>query len=436
MDIKLVNLKGTKDYLPEEQYLRNKIRFTLEEVFKSYGFRPLETPILCFMDVLSSKYAGGAEILKEIYHLSDQGQRELALRYDLTVPFARVIGMNPHLRFPFKRYEIGKVFRDGPVKTGRMREFMQCDVDIAGVSSMMAEAEFILMVLDIFDKFGLDVYVSYNNRKLLSGILQGLQIPDSKINNVILSLDKLEKIGPQGVRQEIETLQLQGDTIERIFDLYDNKQSDFDYFSDNFPNSLAEEGISELKELSECLLEVDVLDKTRFNPFLARGLDIYTGTVFEVFLADGSISSSIAGGGRYDKIIGGFLDDGKEYPAVGISFGLDVIYNALSMKKEFKNNRSEIDFYIIPLGTGKESLRLAGLLRLSGWSVDIDMTGRRLKKSLDYANKEKIHYVIIYGEDELKSGIIKFKDMEKGEEKTLSMQDIPQELKRILRDGS
>ena len=222
----------------------------------------------------------------------------------------------------------------------------------------------------------------------------------------------------------------------RGYDLYDNKQNDLNYFSDNFPNSLVEEGISELKELNEYLLEVDVLDKTRFNPFLARGLDIYTGTVFEVFLADGSISSSIAGGGRYDKIIGGFLDDGKEYPAVGISFGLDVIYNALSMKKEFKNNRSEIDFYIIPLGTNKESLRLASLLRKNGWSVDIDMTGRRLKKSLDYANKEKIPYVIIYGEDELKSGIIKFKDMEKGEEKTLSMQDIPQELKRILRDGS
>lgn len=432
MDIKLVNLKGTKDYLPEEQYLRNKIRFTLEEVFKSYGFRPLETPILCFMDVLSSKYAGGAEILKEIYQLSDQGQRELALRYDLTVPFARVIGMNPQLRLPFKRYEIGKVFRDGPVKTGRMREFMQCDVDIAGASSMMAEAEFILMVLDIFDKFGLDVYVSYNNRKLLSGILQCLQIPDPKINNVILSLDKLEKIGPEGVRQEIEALQLQDDMIERIFNLYDNKQIDLDYFSDNFPNSLVKEGINELKELNEYLLEVDALDKTRFNPFLARGLDIYTGTVFEVFLTDGAISSSIAAGGRYDKIIGGFLDDGKEYPAVGISFGLDVIYNALSMKKEFKNNRSEIDFYIIPLGTNKESLRLASLLRKNGWSVDIDMTGRRLKKSLDYANKEKIPYVIIYGEDELKSGIIKFKDMEKGEEKSLSLQDIPQELKRFL----
>ncbi|HHT47653.1 MAG TPA: histidine--tRNA ligase [Firmicutes bacterium] len=432
MSIKLVNLKGTKDYLPEEQYLRNKIRFTLEEVFKSYGFRPLETPILCFMDVLSSKYAGGAEILKEIYQLSDQGQRELALRYDLTVPFARVIGMNPQLRLPFKRYEIGKVFRDGPVKTGRMREFMQCDVDIAGASSMMAEAEFILMVLDIFDKFGLDVYVSYNNRKLLSGILQCLQIPDPKINNVILSLDKLEKIGPEGVRQEIEALQLQDDMIERIFNLYDNKQIDLDYFSDNFPNSLVKEGINELKELNEYLLEVDALDKTRFNPFLARGLDIYTGTVFEVFLTDGAISSSIAAGGRYDKIIGGFLDDGKEYPAVGISFGLDVIYNALSMKKEFKNNRSEIDFYIIPLGTNKESLRLASLLRKNGWSVDIDMTGRRLKKSLDYANKEKIPYVIIYGEDELKSGIIKFKDMEKGEEKSLSLQDIPQELKRFL----
>ena len=395
-------------------------------------YRPLETPILCFMDVLSSKYAGGAEILKEIYRLSDQGERELALRYDLTVPFARVIGMNPQLRFPFKRYEIGKVFRDGPVKTGRMREFMQCDVDIAGVKSQMAEAEFILMVLDAFEKLGLDVYVSYNNRKLLSGILQGLQIPDAKINSVILALDKLEKIGPEGVKKEIEALQLQDDTLKSIFDLYDHQQSELDYFGENFPNRLVEEGISELKELNAYLLEVDVLDKTRFNPFLARGLDIYTGTVFEVFLTDAGISSSIAGGGRYDKIIGGFLDDGQEYPAVGISFGLDVIYNALSMKKELQNNRSEIDLYIIPLGTGKESLRLAGLLRQSGWSVDIDMTGRRLKKSLDYANKEKIPYVIIYGEDELKSGIVKVKDMEKGEETTLSLQDLPQQLKKFL----
>lgn len=431
MGIKLVNLKGTKDYLPEEQYLRNKIRFTLEEVFKSYGFRPLETPILCFMDVLASKYAGGAEILKEIYKLRDQGERELALRYDLTVPFARVIGMNPQLRFPFKRYEIGKVFRDGPVKTGRMREFLQCDVDIAGVKSQMAEAEFILMVLDAFDKFELDAYVSYNNRKLLTGILESMQVPDSKINSVILSLDKLEKIGPEGVKKEIKALQLQDDTIKKIFDLYENKQADLGYFSDNFPNRLVDEGISELRELNEFLMEVDVLDKTYFNPFLARGLDIYTGTVFEVFLNDAGISASTAAGGRYDKIIGGFLGDGKEYPAVGISFGLDVIYNALSMKKEVNSDRFGIDFYIIPLGTEKESLKLASQLRQSGWSVDIDMTGRRLKKSLDYANKENIPYVLIYGEDELKSGIVKFKDMEKGEEKALPLQDLPQQLKLL-----
>ncbi|MCK9905912.1 ATP phosphoribosyltransferase regulatory subunit, partial [Frankia sp. Cpl3] len=167
-------VKGTRNILPEKQLVRNRIRATLQGVFETYGCKPLETPMLQYYDLLASKYGGGAEILKEVYRLSDQGERELALRYDLTIPLTKVIGMNPQMRLPFKRYEIGKVFRDGPIKPGRFREFIQCDVDIIGVSSMLAEAELMTMAVDAFGKLGLDVTIQYNNRKLLAGILQSL----------------------------------------------------------------------------------------------------------------------------------------------------------------------------------------------------------------------------------------------------------------------
>ncbi|HKZ42042.1 MAG TPA: ATP phosphoribosyltransferase regulatory subunit, partial [Candidatus Hodarchaeales archaeon] len=169
MELELKILKGTTDYLPNEQIIRARIAAKLSRVFELYGFLPLETPILEYYDILASKYAGGAEILKETYKLTDQGQRELALRYDLTIPFSRVLGMNPSLPKPFKRYEIGKVFRDGPVKPGRNREFTQCDVDIAGVKSVIAESELIALTLDVFSLLKIDINVEINNRKLLSG---------------------------------------------------------------------------------------------------------------------------------------------------------------------------------------------------------------------------------------------------------------------------
>lgn len=172
MSIELRNLKGTGDFMPKEQSVRSDIIRKLENVFERYGYQPLETPIVCYYNVLASKYAGGAEILKEVYKLSDQGGRELGLRYDLTVPFAKLVGMNPEIRMPYKRYEIGKVFRDGPVKTGRNREFVQCDVDMVGVESMMAEAELMMMTVEAYKILGLDIFISYNNRKLLSGIIE------------------------------------------------------------------------------------------------------------------------------------------------------------------------------------------------------------------------------------------------------------------------
>ena len=212
MAAELRNLKGTSDFMPQEQRVRQEIIRRLQDVFERYGYQPLDTPIICYFDVLASKYAGGAEILKEVYRLKDQGCRELGLRYDLTVPFAKVVGMNPEIRMPFKRYEIGKVYRDGPVKTGRNREFMQCDVDMVGVKSVMAEAELMMMAVEIYKMLGLEIYISYNNRKLLSGIIESIGIEPSSVSEVILCIDKLEKIGRDGVESEL--LQLGLDKLE------------------------------------------------------------------------------------------------------------------------------------------------------------------------------------------------------------------------------
>ena len=418
MEIKLKNLKGTRDYFPAEQQVRNKIRNILESVFQKYGCRPLETPILCLFDILASKYGGGTEILKEVYRLQDQGKRDLALRYDLTVPFARVIGMNPNLRMPFKRYEIGKVFRDGPVKTGRLREFIQCDVDIVGVKSTIAEAEMMAIAFDAFAQLGLDIFISYNNRKFLTGILEGIGLSENQVNEAVISLDKVEKIGEKGVREELAAKGIPQELIEKVFVTFqEGKRPDF--YTSFSASALVREGIAELNELEGYLQALNLSDKTVFNPLLARGLEIYTGTIYELFLSSKTITSSIGGGGRYDKIIGGFLDNGEEYPATGISFGLDVIYTALSMKNNGNWAEPAVDFFLIPLGTEKETLQIAQKLRKEGFKVEIEMSGKRLKRSLDYANKEQIPFVLILGENELQQEKITLKNMQSGKEAIL-----------------
>ncbi|WIV13296.1 histidine--tRNA ligase [Proteiniborus sp. MB09-C3] len=426
--MKLQNLKGTKDFLPEEQIIRDKIKRTLEDTFQRYGYMPLETPMLCSFNLLAYKYGGGDEILKEIYRLSDQGSRELGLRYDLTTPLAKVIGMNPYLNMPFKRYEIGKVFRDGPVKTGRMREFIQCDVDIAGLKSMMAEAELMSMVVSVFDELKLEVYISYNNRKLLYGILIGVGVAEQEINEVVLTLDKLEKIGQDGIQKEMLEKGIDESIIDKILILINDKNlCNLEYLLKAYDNPLVNEGIDELKELNDFLEELGIIKYTKFNPFLARGLDIYTGTVYEVFLSDNSISSSIAAGGRYDKIIGSFLNNGNEYPAVGLTFGLDVIYAAMTLRPEIQST-SLIDILIIPVGTEKESLKLAWDLRKQGIKVDIEMSGKKLNKSLNAANKKGIPYVIVLGQEEIQSGRVTIKDMLKGESIEVSVSEIKEKI--------
>lgn len=436
MAIELRNLKGTDDFMPQEQRVRQEIIRKLQSIFEKYGYQPIETPVICYFDVLASKYAGGAEILKEVYKLNDQGGRELGLRYDLTVPFARLVGMNPEIRMPFKKYEIGKVYRDGPVKTGRNREFIQCDVDMVGVKSVMAEAELMTMAVEVYKMLGLDVYISYNNRKLLSGIIELVGIDPAFVSKVILSIDKIEKIGRDGVESEL--LQL-GIDVAKVYVLLNYMKMQPDELTvalvSKQRNELIDQGMKELNELDSYIDGLGIRNSLRFTPSLARGLEIYTGTVWEVFLADESITSSVGAGGRYDNIIGAFIDNGLDYPAVGMTFGLDVIYEALMLKGAF-SIKPPVDLYIIPLGTEKACLKLATELRSKGLKVDVDMTDRRLKKSLDFANKQGIPYVVVIGENELESGELLLKEMKTGKEYKVCIDKLGEIFTKLFSDRS
>jgi histidyl-tRNA synthetase len=416
------NVKGTQDFLPSEEYIRRDIRRAIEDIFIQYGYKPLETPILNYTELLASKYGGGAEILQEMYRLRDRGKREIALRYDLTIPFTKVMAMNPTIRKPFKRYEIGKVFRDGPIKAGRFREFTQCDVDIVGVETQIAEAELLVMALDAFRKIGLDVIIQFNNRKLLTGMLEVFNIEKDQINKVVLILDKLEKVGLEMVISEICELNLSISTVESIKQfLIDNNNTSYNYFEQFAKeNKQVKEGLEELRELNSYLDYLGVERHCIFNPFLARGLDIYTGTIYEVFLTDESIKSSVSSGGRYDNAIGGLIGTKEKYSTVGISFGLEVIFTAVNIKKQSICEGSDVDYFIIPLNTHKESLFFASNLRGQGYNVEVEMSNRKLSKALDRANKEKVRNIVVIGEEEVINNKVTVRDMLTGEERTES----------------
>lgn len=415
-DIKLKNLKGTVDYLPTEQLKRDRVFSILKKTFEKYGFLPLDSSILCPFELLASKYAGGAEILKEVYKLKDQGDRDIGLRYDLTVPFSKVIAANQNLSLPFRRYEIGKVFRDGPVKLGRMREFYQCDIDVCGVKGRFVEVEFFLLTLEVFEQLNLDIEVKWNNRKYLSGLIELAGVEQSLVPKTILTIDKLEKIGQQQVEKELVDLGLSKNQIENIFKSTTLNPSEVD----DCGIEILREGISEVLEVMSLIKELGIDDKCIFSSTLARGLEIYTGTVWEIFDRTGKISSSLGGGGRYDKIIGKFIDDGNEYPSVGMSFGIEPI----SVLLENNEKKSNIDVLIFAFENNANVLKIAKELRDGGLNVIIDYKNTRLKKSLDYANNEKIPYVAILGEDEIKANKIMLKNMNDSTQNLISINEI------------
>ncbi len=430
--MELMTAKGMRDFAPQEKILRNKVVDKLVKVFEKYGFLPLETPIVERFDVLSAKYAAGeaSDAMKETFRLKDQGGRDLGLRFDLTVPFSRFVGMNPNLKMPFKRYQIGEVFRDGPIKLGRYREFWQCDVDFVGSSSMISDAEIIKLSLDAFKELKLNAYLEINNRKLLQGLLIDCGVDKSKLDDVVIVVDKLKKIGPKGVADELERLGLTGSVIESITDVFYMKGTNteiLEKLGKKVICPLSVEGLGELKELYSYLDDENIKNIV-INVSLARGLAYYTGTVFEGFLRKSEVKSSICGGGRFDDMIGEYLGGKEKFPACGISFGLDVISEAMKLQGLGKD-KTVSKVYVVPIGCVKECFGITQQLRNAGINTDFDIIGRSISKNMKYADTVGVPYVILVGEEELKLGKVKLRDMTSGNEEMLSVEEVVQKLK-------
>ncbi len=425
--MKLQTAKGTQDVPPEEKIVKNKIVNTLKEVFELYGFSPLETPLIERYETLAAKFAAGEEsdALKEIFKLKDQGKRDLGLRFDLTVPLARYIAMNPTLKMPFKRYEVGSVFRDGPIKLGRYREFWQCDIDTIGSRSMLAEAEMLAVTQTFFNRLKLPITIKVNNRKLLNGILNQVKIKNKE--EAIIALDKLAKIGIKGVTQELLERGFQKKQINNIFKLIEEKIT-IKELKTKLTDEEALEGIKELEELFS-YLKIMGIKNVIFDVSLARGLAYYTGTVYEAYAKKSAVTSSLAAGGRWDDMIGKFMGGNRIVPALGVSFGLAPIMDVLK-EKEPSLKKTTAQVYVIPIGTTKKSLKIVQQLRDDSIKADFDLNSRGMSKNLQYANAQGIPYVIIIGEDELKKNKVMFRDMKTGEQRLLAVRDVIKKLKR------
>ena len=428
--MQLESAKGTKNFSNEEAIKRSYIIETLRKIFEKYGFNPLETPILQKYDVLTAKYAGGSEITKEIFKLKDQGNRDLCLRYDLTVPLAIFVGLNPTLKLPLKRYEISKVFRDGPIKAGRLREFWQCDVDTVGSNSMISDAEFIEISQEGFKALKIKIDILINNRKILDGILESFKIEESKRDGIILTIDKLDYLTNEEITKELESKEIKNtEELLKIFSLKGNNETKIKALKKIIKS---ENGIKGLEELEE-ILSYSKSKNVIFEISLARGLSYYTGTIFEVKLQDKSkLKVSLAGGGRYDNMIGFYTENKQNYPAVGISFGIEPILAALDLKE---NKKTLLKVYVIPIKTTKQAYALTNKLRKKGINCDLDMQEKSISKNLDYANKIEVPYVLFLGSDELKSGKYKLKNMKSGKEKYLTEKKLIKELTSVSYDS-
>lgn len=408
--------RGVRDFTLAEMQVRSRVLETIQAQFRIHGFSPLETPILERLETLNAKMDGSeqTDVAKEIFRVTDQGGRELGLRYDLTVPLARYVAMHKDLRFPFRRSEIGKVYRDGPIKLGRYREFIQCDADLVGTNSALADAECIFVATAVFDALNIPVATHVNDRALLDAICAKAGITDAA--GTIISLDKLAKIGEDGVRKELEGKGVTSEQANVLFSLTSLEGTNGGKL-DFLAQELGDDAVKRLREL-------DVLcgDLMTVTPSLARGLAYYTGVVFESFALDSEIKSSLCGGGRYDNLIG--ILGGEAQPAVGISFGVEPICEVL---KEHAGDDvpSDTRALIVSIGaTTNECVKLLRELRSRSIPVVMDVAARNMSKNMEYADKSGIAFVLIVGEKDLAEGVVTLKDLDSGEEKKLPVGDV------------
>jgi len=441
--------KGTRDFLPDVMVKRNYIFNTIKKAFVKYGFLPIETPSMENTATLMGKY--GEEGDRLIFKILNSGEflkkvddqaliakdeksvlpriSEKALRYDLTVPFARfVVQHQNELSFPFKRYQIQPVWRADRPQKGRYREFYQCDADVVGSDSLLFEVELIQLFDEVLSNLGLtDFSIKVNNRKILSGIAEITGLSD-KIVDITVAIDKLDKIGEEGVIKELQSKEIPAEAIEKIKPLFSINGDIKGIIADMRELlSASETGMKGIDELEYVFDKISVLGlqkaKLEFDVTLARGLNYYTGAIFEVKANNVSIGS-ICGGGRYDDLTGIF--GLKDLSGVGISFGADRIYDVLEELGLFPESSEEsTQLLLINFGVKEiECLQILQRFREDGINTELYPEAAKLKKQMKYADGKNIPYVVFLGEEELNSGMFQIKNLHSGEQKEASLKDI------------
>ncbi|HEY6161090.1 MAG TPA: histidine--tRNA ligase [Bacteroidia bacterium] len=453
---------GTRDFSPIEMVRRNFIFETVKKVFQRYGYLPIETPAMENIETLTGKYGEEGdqllfkilnsrqheaknkdEIRKEFERSLNQNVissllTERALRYDLTVPFARyVVQHQNEITFPFKRYQVQPVWRGDRPQKGRYREFYQCDADVIGSDSLLCEAELVQIIDDVFTQLNVPVTIKINNRKILSGIAEVIGEKD-KIVDITVAIDKLDKIGLEKVNEELLGKGVTSSAIQKlqpIFELKgrtDEKLLKLSHFLEG--SAIGMKGIEEVKQLFH-FIAADHLQTAIYelDITLARGLNYYTGAIFEVKSNLGTLSSSICGGGRYDDLTGIFGLPGMS--GVGISFGIDRIFdvmNELDLFEKVIDQAKETTKLLFAHFGEKEReycIALAARAREAGINTEIYPDVKKIGKQFDYANKKQIPFVVVIGNDEMQSGELTLKDMSKGEQVKMKIEEIIEKLK-------
>ncbi len=414
-------LPGFMELLPQEQILFNQIQDKIKNTYEKFGFLPLDTPIVEDSNVLLAKAGGETE--KQVYRFC-KGKSDLSLRFDLTVPLAKYVAKNyGELAFPFRRYQIGKVYRGERQQKGRFREFYQCDIDIIGDGnlSIINDAELPLIIYNIFRELGFEKFtININNRKILNGLFEELELTNLG-TDILRIIDKIEKIGKENVIKELEEFKITKEKISKIIDFIEIQGSNDEKLNKlkslNFKNEIFANGVQELEDVVKYMRAFGMQENNfKIELTIARGLDYYTGTVYETFLDDYRSLGSVCSGGRYENLAEYYTD--KKLPGVGISIGLTRLFYQLNEIKLIEAKKKSIaDVLIISMTNNFEyAAKVANKFRNKGKNVQIYYEDKKIKNKFKYADKLQIPYTIVIGEDEEKLNTYTIKNMITGEQ--------------------
>ncbi len=434
--IKPQTLKGFRDFLPETMLAREHLMQTARDVYRSFGFAPIDTPALEYTEILLGK--GGEESDKQMFRFTDQGNRDVSMRFDLTVPFARFAAQHLNeLGTPFKRYHLGTVWRAEKPQKGRYREFVQCDFDTIGTKSNAADIETLMVIHELMDRIGCGEFqIRVNNRKVLNGLLQKLELTEQSVS-VLRALDKLPKIGRDAVLAEMEGQSISSTQAIQVLDFAELTGTPAELLTQVEQmvsgNETGETGIAQLRELFEVANSVG-LPESRLNLDLsiARGLDYYTGTIYETFLDELPGIGSVCSGGRYDNLAELFTS--QPLPGVGASLGLDRLLAAMEELGKLKpsSTPSQILVTVFDPAWTADSFRIAQQLRHSGLAVEVYTDHKKMGKQFQYADKKGIPVVLIAGEDERSAGTWQVKELSSGDQTPILEADLADHLLEMV----